>query len=146
MEFDKLLVLLMIIFTIGIFVVDFYPRENVCFGNDCFWVDVAETQNERQKGLMGVSSLGGKEGMLFVFPETGNYSFWMKDTLIELDIIWLNSDREVVYIQESAKPCLVGECEFYISDLESKYVLEVNGGKMKELGLGIGDRINELPR
>ena len=148
MEFDKLLVLLMIIFTIGIFVVDFYPKEKVCFveSKDCFWVDVAKTLDERQQGLMGVKSLGNKEGMLFVFPESGNHSFWMKDTLIELDIVWINSDREVVYVEHGAMPCLVEECEVYSPGIDSGYVLEVKGGRMNELGLGIGSKINELPQ
>ncbi len=143
MEFDKLLVLIMVIFTIGIFVVDFYPMEKVCFENtnSCFWVDVAKTQSERQEGLMGVKSLGAKEGMLFVFPEEGNYSFWMKNTLIELDIVWLNSEREVIYIEHSALPCLVKNCEVYGPKAESKWVLEVRGGRMKELGLSASEKI-----
>ena len=148
MEFDNLLVLLMIIFTIGLFALDFYPKEKVCFEDtkDCFWVDVVDNVEGRQNGLMDVKFLGGKEGMLFVFPETGNYSFWMKNTLIELDIVWVNSEKKVAYIEHSALPCLVENCEIYNPEVESKYVLEVRGGRMNELGIVIGEEINELPR
>src|SRR3990172_7339338 len=59
----------------------------VCFGQECFEVEIADSPEEQAKGLMGRESLEPGKGMLFVFPEEGIYPFWMKDTLMPLDMI-----------------------------------------------------------
>jgi len=64
-------------------------------------------------------------GMLFIFPESGIYQFWMKNTLIPLDIIWLNENYKVVQI-EHVEPCQSNPCPIYNPEKEAKYVLEVN--------------------
>ncbi len=116
--------------------------EKVCFRDSCFDVEIADSDEERTRGLMYRDSLCSDCGMLFVYGEEGNYKFWMKNTLIPLDIIWLDEDLEVVYIS-NAVPCKVEECELYgpSSDVKSKYVLEINSGIAEEVGLVIGNRM-----
>ena len=67
-------------------------QEKVCFQDNCFNVELVATPGERAKGLMFRRSLGYKQGMLFVFEDESIHSFWMKNTFIPLDIIWLNID------------------------------------------------------
>ncbi len=112
----------------------------VCFESNCFDVELATTFVERERGLMYRDSLDLDDGMLFVFEEEGIYSFWMKDTLIPLDIIWIDSNGVVVFIEEDVRPC-VDECSIFKSDRESKYVLEVNSGIVEKIGLKVGDKL-----
>lgn len=100
-------------------------------------VEVSDDQEERAKGLMFRDNLDG--GMLFVFEEPGVYSFWMKDMLISLDIIWIN-DNKIVFIQENAQPC-VNSCTSYNLGIESEYVLELNAGEVSKLNLEVGDEV-----
>jgi len=115
-------------------------ENRVCFGSDCFYVELAETKEERALGLMFGESLDSDRGMLFIFDEEGEYSFWMKNTLIPLDIIWINSDKEVVYISKNTQPC-GEECKSVIPVGKAKYVLEINGGIADKIGIGLGDRL-----
>ena len=115
--------------------------EKVCINENCFFVEIADSDEEREIGLMGRSFLEENNGMLFVFDFEGKHGFWMKDTLIPLDIIWINSDEEVVFIKEKANPCNEKKCEIFTPDKKAKYVLEINSGKIKELGIKIGDNV-----
>ena len=79
--------------------------------------------------------------MLFVYDEEIKSKFWMKNTLIPLDIIWLDSDLNVVHVA-NAVPCVTEECELYGPDLEkAQYVLEVNSGISKNIGLEKGSTL-----
>lgn len=82
------------------------------------------------------------EGMLFIFNEEGSYPFWMKNTLIPLDIIWIDENKEVVFISENSQPCKDDFCSNINPGRSAKYVLEVNGGIAKKIGLKTGDSIN----
>lgn len=113
-----------------------------CFRDDCFDVELARSFTKQQRGLMFRKSLGEKEGMLFVFKKEGEYPFWMKNTLISLDIIWINENKEVVFIEDSVYPCKEdSSCEVFNPDNKAKYVLELNGGTAEKIGLGIGGQI-----
>lgn len=107
----------------------------------CFQVEIADTILEQQKGLMFRESLDRDGGMLFVFEKEGNYPFWMKNTLIPLDMIWINQNQEVVFIEENAQPCQE-ICTEINPNQNAKYVLEVNGGLSSEINLKIGDKIS----
>jgi len=82
-------------------------------------------------------SLAQNEGMLFVFERVGEYSFWMKNTLIPLDIIWLSSDYKVVDVQ-TALPCKADSCTSYIPKAPAQYVLEINANLASDFGIGQG--------
>ncbi len=100
-----------------------------------FSVEVASTNEERAKGLMFRRELGPKQGMLFVFPEQRRLSFWMKNTLIPLDMVFLSREWKVVGIVENATP--LSE-ETRGVDAESQFVLEFIGGTAARLGLKPG--------
>ena len=116
-------------------------KNMVCFSENCFKVEIASTSEELSKGLMFRENLEKNSGMLFIFPENGIYGFWMKNTLIPLDIIWINSNKEIVFIKDNALPCKTEICETYSSDEKALYVLELNSGTADKIGLEIGDEV-----
>lgn len=116
-------------------------RNQACFRNHCFNVELAVTPEQRNLGLMFRESLDFNKGMLFIFEEEGRHPFWMKNTLIPLDIIWINN-KEVVSIKENIQPCKEYFCPSIEPTENAKYVLEINGGISKNIGLKIGDTIN----
>ena len=114
--------------------------EEVCFYDNCIKVEVVQTQKERARGLQFRKSLGKNEGMLFIFPSSHRQSFWMKDTFISLDIIWLNRRKRIVFITPNVLPCETDQCPVYTPATEASYVLEVNAGVTTELGLEVGNQ------
>ena len=106
----------------------------------CFQVEIVSSFFEQKRGLMNRTSLDKDKGMLFVFSKEANYPFWMKNTLIPLDMIWIDNNSNIVFIKENAKPCPVdGDCSNIDPNQNAKYVLEINGGLVNEFGLVIGD-------
>ena len=83
-------------------------------------------------------SLDKDKGMLFVYDKESKQSFWMENTLIPLDIIWINKDNKIVYIV-TAESCKKDPCEIYSSDEEALYVLEINAGLTNDYNIKIGD-------
>jgi hypothetical protein len=133
-----------IIILVAILAIIFVIQKNkkqgqVCFKNNCFDVELAITQEEQMQGLMFRRSLDKNKGMLFIFNEEGLASFWMKNTLIPLDIIWINKNKEVVFINENTQPCKQDPCPSISPDKKARYVLEINDGISKEIGLKVGD-------
>ncbi|MFC1722457.1 DUF192 domain-containing protein, partial [Patescibacteria group bacterium] len=76
-----------------------------------------------------------------VFQLEGNHSFWMKNTFIPLDIIWIDDNKSVVYIENSAVPCNSNPCVTYKSTKPSRYVLEVRGGWAITNDVKVGDTV-----
>jgi len=108
-----------------------------------FYVEVARTPEERHKGLMFRKHLDNDGGMLFVFPQEGRYSFWMKNTYIPLDMIWINKERKIVYIKHNAHLCFQEEsCPSIVPPADALYVLEINAGVSYEFGFSPGDSVN----
>ena len=109
---------------------------------------IAATDEDRMRGLQSRPSLDPDKGMLFVFPESGRHAFWMKNTLIPLDIIWLDYGRRVVFIEENAKPCKIAPCPSFVPTGDALYVLEINGNSASALGIKEGSvlefRLNNL--
>jgi len=114
----------------------------VCFPSSCFRVEVARTPTHQERGLMFRYSLSENQGMLFVFDNSGDYPFWMHNTFIALDIIWLDETKKVVFMEENAQPCPAqGDCPDIDPLQNAKYVLEVNAGTAEKIGLKVGDVI-----
>ena len=111
-----------------------------CFDNMCFNVSLAVTVAERARGLMFIEHLDDDRGMFFVFERDGIYPFWMKDTLIPLDIIWIGSDGKVVFISRNTQPC-TSTCLNIDPDRQARYVLEINAGLSDSIGLAVGDKM-----
>ena len=108
----------------------------------------AEIAKDKQKGLQERKSLCLVCGMIFIFDVEGYYGFWMKGTLINLAILWVNSDGRIVYIVKDAKPCMgkqnpYAECEVYSPFSPAKYVLEVNPKAAS--GIEVGMKIKSKP-
>ena len=102
-------------------------------GNKKYKVQEARTEEEKEKGLQGVTKLPEDEGMLFYFDPPEDVSMWMKDTLIPLDIVFINDDEEVVYVEEG-----VPNTETQMTIQNVAYVLEVNSGS----GIQEGDELD----
>ncbi|MCU0653655.1 MAG: DUF192 domain-containing protein [Candidatus Pacebacteria bacterium] len=113
----------------------------VCFAQKCYGVEVASTPEARDTGLMFRKQLDRDRGMLFVFDRDGSYHFWMKNTLIPLDIIWIGSDRRIAYISKNTPPCNSDPCPQYGPSSPARYVLEINAGQTDAVGARIGDEI-----
>ena len=105
----------------------------ITIGNKSYQVSLAKTEEEPITGLQGVHTLPEDEGVLFVFEEPGEVGFWMKDTLIPLDIIYINDDDEVIAVEQGTP----GD-ETILEHQDVKYVLEVNKGS----GVKIGDELD----
>ncbi len=104
-------------------------------------VEVVETEETRQNGLMFRKKLAEDHGMLFVFQQASKLSFWMKNTLIPLDMIFVDEKGKIVHIEHAAQPCEADPCRVYSSPVAAKYVLEINGGLSRKLGIQTGDRV-----
>lgn len=97
---------------------------------DGFVVDVelAIDPETRAQGLMYRDRLAENAGMLFFFEESSVQSFWMKNTMIPLDIIWIDDGRRVVHVKENVPPCRSDPCPSYDPGVPAKYVLELGAG------------------
>ena len=88
-------------------------------------VDLAITPDQQAKGLSIKNTINENEGMLFIFHTPSDYSFWMKDMKFPLDIVWINSNNEIVHIEKKLQPCVFFPlCPSYSPHSNSKYVLE----------------------
>ena len=115
---------------------------SVCIRGNCFSVELAQTEAQRDTGLMNRKSLDKNKGMLFIFGEVGFYPFWMKNTLIPLDMIWIGADKKIVFISENAQPCKILICPVIVPLAKAEYVLEINAGVVSVAGLKVGDDVS----
>lgn len=114
--------------------------DKVCHENKCFIVEIADTNEERQLGLMNRESMASNRWMLFVFEEQKKHTFWMKNTLIPLDMIRIDSQLIIVDIQ-TTKPCYRQVCTTYAPKWDAIYVLEINAWLAKEYKIMIWDNL-----
>lgn len=103
-----------------------------------FTVEIASNEAEREQGLMCRSALKPGEGMLFEFDDVAPRNFWMQNTLIGLDIIYISADGRIVSIQKNAKPL---DRTPLPSDGPATGVLEIEAGLSDKLGLKPGDKV-----
>jgi uncharacterized membrane protein (UPF0127 family) len=103
-----------------------------------FLVEVADTPAKRELGLQYRRDLAVDHGMIFLFPTESHHSFWMKNTPIPLDMIFINRDRKIVGIVEQAFPFSTDSRSVPAA---SQFVLEINGGLAGRYGVKVGDSI-----
>ena len=104
-------------------------------------VEIAPDDELRAQGLMYRDQLRPGAGMLFFFPADGEYPFWMKNTLIPLDIIWVDANQRVAHAKFNVPPCKVENCPSYAPNATARYVLEVAGGVAQAHGIKPGDQL-----
>ncbi|MBD3363314.1 DUF192 domain-containing protein [Candidatus Dojkabacteria bacterium] len=100
--------------------------------------EIANNEKSRARGLMHRKKLDEDRGMLFIFPKEQNLSFWMKDTYIPLDIIFLDENKQITTIHQDSKPLDTGT---YKSQYPSKYALEVNAGFCEKYTIKVKDQV-----
>lgn len=93
-----------------------------------FLVAIADDPEERNRGLMFHENLSENRGMFFIFDKPQELVFWMKNTMIPLDIVFIDSAFRITNIQKMAMPCKIDSCPTYHSAGLAQYVLEINGG------------------
>lgn len=101
--------------------------------------EIADSELEREVGLMNRTELTLDRGMLFVYPEPVQASFWMKNTYIPLDIIFLNNAKQVVKIADDAEP--LNTTKTYFSEVPVQYILETNSGFTEQYNLTTGQQL-----
>jgi uncharacterized protein len=102
-------------------------------------LEIADNDYERQLGLMNRNKMNENEGMLFIFPIQGNQSFWMRNTLISLDMIFVNDQKKIVTIHKNTK---ILSDQSYPASQPVKYVVEVLAGFTDKHNIQVGDKID----
>lgn len=112
----------------------------VCQKTNCWEVSIADDPTEQQTGLMYKTSLAENAGMLFIFSEPDLYAFWMQNMSFPLDIIWLDQNKQIIFIKENAIPCSTNtNCLKIKPAAAASYVLELKAGQVKTKNLKIGE-------
>ncbi|HUH28606.1 DUF192 domain-containing protein [Gelidibacter sp.] len=101
-------------------------------------IEIADDEYKTQTGLMYRDEMGELQGMLFVFPDEDLRSFYMKNTHIPLDIIYIDANKKIVSFQKNAQPNNESSLP---SNVPAKYVLEINAGLADQWQLAVGDKI-----
>jgi len=101
-------------------------------------IEIADDDRQTTQGLMYRRTMKQNRGMLFIFPDEEERSFWMKNTVLALDIMYLNANKEIVSITENAQP---KSEESIWSEVPAKYVVEVNAGFVTQYDIKVGDII-----
>ena len=112
------------------------------------FVEIADSPDKRGKGLMFRPSMAPDRGMLFLFPELGDQTFWMKNTLISLDIFWLDESGTIVHLEQNVPICTRKDdaCPRYQAPHKSLQVLELNAGMAEKFDLTVGNQLKiDLP-
>lgn len=117
------------------------PHTTVRIGDGVFLARVAKTAAEREKGLGGTGELRSDQAMLFVYDTDDKHSIWMKDMKYALDIIWLDKNKEIVYIVKNAPPESY-PYERFVPKQDARYVLELPAGTAGKKMIDIGAKVH----
>jgi uncharacterized membrane protein (UPF0127 family) len=111
-------------------------------------LELALTPEEQAQGLMYRESLPQKTGMLFLFPDAAPHGFWMKNTMIPLDMIWMDDSGRVLYVSADTPPCKADPCPTYGPEAPARMVLEIAGGLAAREKITVGStlKFEGLPR
>ena len=108
----------------------------LCFKDLCYQVDVVDTPQTREQGLMFRKEMLPGQGMFFIFEQNGEYAFWMKNMNFPIDILWINETMEIVHIAENVPPCQKDPCPVYFPKAQARYVLELPAGESRHIRQG----------
>ncbi len=95
-------------------------------------VELARTPEEQAQGLMFRESLPPRAGMLFLFSDNAVHQFWMKNTMIPLDMVWMDREGKVLFVSADTPPCKADPCPTYGPDQPASSVIEIAGGMAKK--------------
>jgi uncharacterized membrane protein (UPF0127 family) len=110
-------------------------------------VEVMVSEQDREMGLMFRPSLPGDKGLLFVFPRSDFYGFWMKNCRFPIDMVWLDEAKQVVHLAEAVPPCRSDPCPTYQPLRRARYVIELNAGQARRERATVGASVSfALPR
>lgn len=132
------LVAILISIVVAYMVTTFVPTTQVKLGSGVFNLQIADTEGELAQGLSGVKELRGDGGLLMKFEVDNTWGIWMKDMHVPIDIIWLNSDKKVVYTVKNATPELSTSVTF-TPKAKARYVIELPAGGVDKAGIKTGD-------
>ena len=135
--FLSLIILFLSIGVIYYFGVRGTYKNSLSINSNTFWVQVVNNDRDRQLGLSGRYGMCAKCGMLFEFSEERDNRFWMKDMKFDLDMIFIDSNKQIVSIAKSVKK--ESYPNIITSELPSQYVLELNAGEVDKLDIKLGD-------
>lgn len=140
----KKLIILLIIAGIGYGGYTYYKNREgltlITIGNKSYDVEVVSTPEAREQGLMNRDTIGVADGMLFVFPKSDIYPFWMKEVRFPLDIIWING-KTVVYVVESAEPSSEPPYNTYTPTETANLVLELPRSTVLRDSIQVGSEV-----
>ena len=111
-------------------------------------LEIARTPEEQAQGLMFRESLPERSGMIFLFSDAAPHQFWMKNTMIPLDIVWLDGSGRVLFVSANTPPCRADPCPNYGPELPAPVVLEIAGGIAAKERVVVGStiRLDDVPR
>ena len=123
-----------------------FPRGTVKLDSVVLEVQIADTDPRRVRGLMFQEQLPLDEGMLFVFDDANIRSIWMLNMQFPLDVIWIDDNNKVVFIEKNVPPCKTAletvTCPSYNGgSMDAKYVLEVTAGFVEEFKITTGSTL-----
>ncbi len=118
-----------------------FEKEQLNLGGEEYLLEIARSAKQRNHGLIFRDHLDERQGMLFIYPRSGNHRIWMKNTLIPLTVVWVDESNVVIGIKKLF-PCDYDPCPSYGVSIPSKYILELSSGNHRlEPGRRIGGLI-----
>ena len=107
-------------------------------------LELALTPEEQTQGLMFRENLPDRTGMIFVFGQEADHHFWMKNTMIPLDMIWMDASGKVIFVSANTPPCKADPCATYGPDAPARQVLEIAGGMAAKEKITVGSTLRLL--
>lgn len=147
----KGIAILLAIIAFFFYITHYYHRKpaatEISVGSSTIYAQIADTENKRSLGLSYTPKIDDNAGMLFVFEDSAPRNFWMRDMYFDLDIIWLDENKQVVGFFEHVSKDTYNhknpeESKIYHSPDNVKYVLEVNSGTIERLKIKTGDTLH----
>lgn len=151
MKWNVLIIFVLLICILGIYSASRFNSQSDCgnyridqkselISGHTFTIQKAVIEADRNKGLSGKKCIPENQAMLFVFDKPDTYGFWMKDMNFPIDMLWLDADKKVVFIQKNATP--ESYPKVFKPKEKSLYVLEVASGTADKLNVTVGTRLN----
>ena len=128
-------IMLVLVLVTGVFMVASLSqrRATMSIGDQLVSARIADTDGSRQKGLSGTTQLADNQAMLFIFPTSSRWGMWMKDMNYSLDMLWLDSGKKIVHVEQDVSPASYPEV--FLPDQDARYVVELPAGFVARHGV-----------